>query len=398
MKIVKSIVNALTKAEEKRGVASVATVRQDTVRKAIERGEFEKIKCAYSMTDDYAWDAVNNNGWKDNVSQETMAREYSILTPSCWVSPKKFIINGIECYEISISFHSNLAYDMYVPVDGKKSEPVVKEEEQKVEAVKEVEQVEAVEEKTEVVEWVEEKKKMYWADLEKLPNGLGEKILEQFMSDYEWIKWSLERNEAIELINAVGIDAHCTIYGIHGWKASLSFNNPHCLYWNVYDIEDFEGVFKKKSDTEEITGYVIEDVCYCSYCVASQDMDINGAEKIIAGETWDVKPLCYKCGEGFDVVVVGDEDEDEESEENKCTFCGGTGTCDTKNVGGYEILESCTDCEKEILEGNEEDEVPEELYLCNGCDDEYHEEMSEGQCCEGHDFRIVSKGDMGYHD
>ncbi|HDR8003413.1 hypothetical protein OWP19_23485 [Bacillus cereus] len=116
MKIRQSIEKALTKAREKRGVATVATVRQDTVRKAIERGEFEKIKCAYSMTDDYAWDAVNNNGWKDNVSQETMAREYSILTPSCWVSPKKFIINGKECYEISISFHSNLAYDMYVPV------------------------------------------------------------------------------------------------------------------------------------------------------------------------------------------------------------------------------------------------------------------------------------------
>ncbi len=118
MKILKTIENALTKAEQKRGRASVATIRQDTVRKAIERGEFELIKCAYHYTDDYAWDYANNNGFKASVSKEGMAREFSILTPSCWVDPKIHIINGKECYEVSISFHSNLAYDMYVPVSA----------------------------------------------------------------------------------------------------------------------------------------------------------------------------------------------------------------------------------------------------------------------------------------
>lgn len=118
-KILASITNALTKAEQKRGVATVATLRQDTVRKAIERGEFEVIRCAYHMTDDYAWDNVNNFGQKDSVSAKAMLREYSILTPSCWVSPKLFERNGKKCYEISINFHSNLAYDMYVPVEGK---------------------------------------------------------------------------------------------------------------------------------------------------------------------------------------------------------------------------------------------------------------------------------------
>lgn len=34
----------------------------------------------------------------------------------------------------------------------------------------------------------------------------------------------------------------------------------------------------------------------------------------------------------------------------KCTFCGKEGEAKTKHVGGYEILESCTDCESEILE------------------------------------------------
>jgi len=139
MKILKSITNALTKAEEKRGVASVATVRQDVVRRAIEREEFELIKCAYHLTDDYAWDAVNNFGHDKNVTKEYMMKEYSILTPSCWVDPKLHEINGIQCYEISISFHSNLSYDMYVPVDGKKSEPVKeeKEEEKEMEEQKE---------------------------------------------------------------------------------------------------------------------------------------------------------------------------------------------------------------------------------------------------------------------
>jgi hypothetical protein len=118
MKILKSIESALVKAEEKRGAKVVATLRQDVVRRAIERGEFENIKCAYHMTDDYAWDNANDHGYKKSVSKETMAREYSILTPSCWVSPKIFDINGKECYEISISFHSNLAYDMYVPVSA----------------------------------------------------------------------------------------------------------------------------------------------------------------------------------------------------------------------------------------------------------------------------------------
>lgn len=139
MKILKSITNALTKAEEKRGVASVATVRQDVVRRAIEREEFELIKCAYHLTDDYAWDAVNNFGHDKNVTKEYMEKEYSILTPSCWVDPKLHEINGVQCYEISISFHSNLSYDMYVPVDGKKSEQV-KEEEKEMEEIKEIQE------------------------------------------------------------------------------------------------------------------------------------------------------------------------------------------------------------------------------------------------------------------
>jgi hypothetical protein len=117
MKIRKSIEKALAKVKEKRGRACVATLRQDVVRRAIERGEFHRIRCAYHYTDDYAWDAVNNNGQRDIVSKEAMLREYSILTPSCWVDPKPKEFAGKLYYEVSISFHSNLAYDMYVPLD-----------------------------------------------------------------------------------------------------------------------------------------------------------------------------------------------------------------------------------------------------------------------------------------
>lgn len=35
---------------------------------------------------------------------------------------------------------------------------------------------------------------------------------------------------------------------------------------------------------------------------------------------------------------------------SKCTFCGRESNEKTKFVEGYEILESCTDCEQEIVE------------------------------------------------
>lgn len=39
---------------------------------------------------------------------------------------------------------------------------------------------------------------------------------------------------------------------------------------------------------------------------------------------------------------------------NKCTFCGRLSNDKTKFVEGYEILEHCTDCEDQILEGKDE--------------------------------------------
>lgn len=34
---------------------------------------------------------------------------------------------------------------------------------------------------------------------------------------------------------------------------------------------------------------------------------------------------------------------------NKCTFCGREADQEVQYIGGYTILESCTDCEEEIM-------------------------------------------------
>ena len=39
----------------------------------------------------------------------------------------------------------------------------------------------------------------------------------------------------------------------------------------------------------------------------------------------------------------------EDTAMNKCTFCGREAIDNTRYVGGYEILDCCTDCEDEIL-------------------------------------------------
>ena len=114
MKIRKNIENARAKAIAK-GKKYATTIRQDTVRRAIERGEFRNLYCEYHMTDDYRYDADLNFG-KGFVSKETLLREYSILTPSCWIDWNTVTMGDAECYRITLSFHSNLSYSMYVPV------------------------------------------------------------------------------------------------------------------------------------------------------------------------------------------------------------------------------------------------------------------------------------------
>lgn len=112
-KFIQSITKALAKAQAKNPSRGVATLRYDVVKRAIERGDFEKIICAFHYTDDYVWDNVNNFG-RGEVSKEVLLQRFNVLTPSCWVQVKD--IKGKKYYEVSVSFHSNLAYDVLVPV------------------------------------------------------------------------------------------------------------------------------------------------------------------------------------------------------------------------------------------------------------------------------------------
>ena len=111
MKIRNSIERIIAKSEEKK---VFGTIRQDTVRKAIEANEFTALFCNFSYTDDYAYDNANNFG-EGQVSAQTLLKTYRVLRPSCWVRGIKKI-KGQDNYEITIQFHSNLSYSMYVPV------------------------------------------------------------------------------------------------------------------------------------------------------------------------------------------------------------------------------------------------------------------------------------------
>lgn len=111
MKIRKSIENVIKKSAERK---CFGILRQDIVRRAIENGEFETLECSYRYTDDYAWDSATDFG-AGQVSKKAILDTYQYLKPSCWLRGQSEI-NGKQCYEINIQFHSNLSYSMHVPV------------------------------------------------------------------------------------------------------------------------------------------------------------------------------------------------------------------------------------------------------------------------------------------
>ncbi|PGP20948.1 hypothetical protein COA01_15525 [Bacillus cereus] len=109
-KFIQSIENAIKAGEKKRPNYSSHTIRQDVVKRALERGAFLKAKCRFSYTDDYAWDNANNFG-KGEVSGETIVDKMNFVgADRCSVKKEE------NHYEISISIHSNLVYDVYVPL------------------------------------------------------------------------------------------------------------------------------------------------------------------------------------------------------------------------------------------------------------------------------------------
>lgn len=109
-KFIQSIENAIKAGEKKHPNYSSHTIRQDVVKRALERGAFLKAKCRFSYTDDYAWDNANNFG-KGEVSGETIVDKMNFVgADRCSVKKEE------NHYEISISIHSNLVYDVYVPL------------------------------------------------------------------------------------------------------------------------------------------------------------------------------------------------------------------------------------------------------------------------------------------
>lgn len=109
-KFIQSIENAIKAGEKKHPNFKSHTIRQDVVKRALERGAFLKAKCCYSYTDDYAWDNANNFG-KGEVSGEVIVDKMnSIGADRCYVEKKE------THYEISIIIYQNLAYDVYVPL------------------------------------------------------------------------------------------------------------------------------------------------------------------------------------------------------------------------------------------------------------------------------------------
>lgn len=109
-KFIQSIENAIKAGEKKYPNFKSHTIRQDVVKRALERGAFLKAKCCHHLTDDYAWDSVNNFG-KGEVSGEVIVDKMNSLgADRCYVEKKE------THYEISIIIYQNLAYDVYVPL------------------------------------------------------------------------------------------------------------------------------------------------------------------------------------------------------------------------------------------------------------------------------------------
>lgn len=44
------------------------------------------------------------------------------------------------------------------------------------------------------------------------------------------------------------------------------------------------------------------------------------------------------------------------------------------------------------------EDMPEEVYLCNACDEIYYDEPLHCDVCDYPFFRVVTKGDLGYLD
>lgn len=73
--------------------------------------------------------------------------------------------------------------------------------------------------------------------------------------------------------------------------------------------------------------------------------------------------LCEQCRDSLAKIIsvdlLADRYEIEETKRPICNFCGRAGMIGerTREVGGYQILDSCHRCEYEILESDDEEDM-----------------------------------------
>lgn len=137
--------------------------------------------------------------------------------------------------------------------------------------------------------------------------------------------------------NAVEIDEKIKGDGNEMKIKQQYFEVVELINWHREDIE------KMRKEYDEI--FIYEPKAYTILeKIGHRKNAINHLEEMMEGIREEVGRLTVmKWRQEYLKKGVG-------SEMKKCTFCGREDKQNTKIVGGYEILESCTDCEVEILD------------------------------------------------
>lgn len=70
----------------------------------------------------------------------------------------------------------------------------------------------------------------------QLPESIREEELKVFISNYEWLRREISKDEAIQMLDDNPLEVEDVIYGIHGHMVHIKWQNIH---WSVYEPEKF---------------------------------------------------------------------------------------------------------------------------------------------------------------
>lgn len=70
----------------------------------------------------------------------------------------------------------------------------------------------------------------------QLPEGIRETELDAFISNYEWLKREITREEAIQLLETTPLEVTDVSYGIHGHMVKTEWRDVH---YSIYAPELF---------------------------------------------------------------------------------------------------------------------------------------------------------------